>query len=322
MELATNFLRHLEDIGPELRTYQDGILIELAFDRTIGTEQVPASVLLETADDLTARLRTQTTQALLLASKIHAFDAHAPSRIAEMMSIHGYFKSHRLSHPLNAYSTALFISRLSPQDVVLERTVQLYALLKKQHRFIVTPLLTSFVYFHATTRGDLDELATRIETVYQRLKRRFGRAQQTYVVALLFALLPEDDWDRYIAQLELSKKLHRKHHVPLSFHGMLALLGDPSEHATTLERMAETLRSDLHFKYRKDLIYLTAIRLYLSQQTILQQLFPSSILPPDSTDTIPFLLFPVDLTDTSHATDGGIDGGFDGGGDGGGGGGE
>ena len=322
MELATNFLRHLDDIGPELRTYQDGILIELAFDRTIGTEQVPASVLLETADDLTARLRTQTTQALLLASKIHAFDAHAPSRIAEMMSIHGYFKSHRLSHPLNAYSTALFISRLSPQDVVLERTVQLYTLLKKQHRFIVTPLLTSFVYFHATTRGDLDELATRIETVYQRLKRRFGRAQQTYVVALLFALLPEDDWDRYIAQLESSKKLHRKHHVPLSFHGMLALLGDPSEHATSLERMAEMLRSDLHFKYRKDLIYLTAIRLYLSQQTILQQLFPSSILPPDSTDTIPFLLFPVDLTDTSHATDGGIDGGFDGGGDGGGGGGE
>ncbi|MGI1805300.1 DUF4003 family protein [Exiguobacterium sp. TDN 0502] len=318
MGMATAFLRHLNDIGPELRTYQDGILIELAFDRTIGTEQVSTSVLLDTADDLTTRLRTQTTQALLLASKIHAFDAHAPSRIAEMMSIHGYFKSHRLSHPLNAYSTALFISRLSPQDAVLDRTIQLYTRLKKQHRFIVTPLLTSFIYFHAATRGEIDELATQIETVYQRLKRRFGRAQQTYIVALLFALLPENDWDRYIVQLETSRKLHRKHHVTLSFHGMLALLGNPSEHASSLEQMADDLRQDLHFKYRKDLIYLTAIRLYLSQQTILQQLFPSSILPPDGTG-IPFLLFPVDLTDTSHATDGGIDGGFDGGGDGGGG---
>ncbi|KSU49450.1 hypothetical protein AS033_08775 [Exiguobacterium indicum] len=320
MEIATTFLRQLDHIGPEFRTYQDGILIELAFDRTIGTEQVSASVLLETAYDLKIRLRTQTTQALLLASKIHAFDTHTPSRIAEMMSIHGYFKSHRLSHPLNAYSTALFISRLTPQDAVLERTVQLYTRLKKQHRFIVSPLLISFVYFHATTRGELDELASRIETVYQRLKRRFGRAQQTYVVALIFALLPEDDWDRYIAQVEASRKIHRKHHVPLSFHGMLALLGDPNVHTSSLERMAEALRSDLHFKYRKDLVYLTAIRLYLSQQTILQQLFPSSILPPDGADAIPFLLFPVDLTDTSHATDGGIDGGFDGGGDGGGGG--
>ncbi|KQS44994.1 DUF4003 family protein [Exiguobacterium sp. Leaf196] len=318
MEMATTFLRQLDHIAPEFRTYQDGILIELAFDRTIGTEQVSASTLLETADDLTTRLRTQTTQALLLASKIHAFDAHAPSRIAEMMSLHGYFKSHRLSHPLNAYSTALFISRISPQDMVLERTVQLYTLLKKQHRFIVSPLLTSFVYFHAATRGDLDELASRIEAVYQRLKRRFGRAQQTYIVALLFSLLPEDDWDRYIAQLESSRKLHRKHHVPLSFHGMLALLGDPNIHASALQQMAETLRSDLRFKYRRDLVYLTAIRLYLSQQTILQQLFPSSILPPDSADATPLLLFPVDLTDTSHATDGGIDGGFDGGSDGGG----
>ncbi|WP_215192961.1 DUF4003 family protein [Exiguobacterium sp. s95] len=315
MEESTRFLHQLEDVGQYFVSYQDNILIELAFDQTIGHYATEFSTLEQTADYIELHLHSHQTQALLLASKIHAFDASPFERITEMMSIQSFFATHRMTHPANAFSTALLISRLNPSDAHLHRTLSLYRLAKKQHRFIVSPLLGSFFFFQCYKRGEVEHLLARVEDAYDLLKKRFGRAQQTYIVALLFSLLPEDDFEAYVDQLRASHARYRKSHIPLAFHGLLALLGDPAEHASKLDQIVEQLRSDVHFKHRKDLLFLTAVRLYLANHPTLQQLFAQLAPTIDdiATETVPFLLFPIDITDTSHATDGGmVDGGFDG----------
>lgn len=324
MEIGQRFLAQLEETGQYFVNYQDGILIELAFDATVGKQSPAFSDLEHTAVYLEEHLRSHQTQALLLASKVHAYDASPVERITQMISIHSFFSSHRLVHPLNAYSTALLISRLDATDPQLQRTVELYQLAKKSHRFIVSPLLVSFLFLNALRRGEMSMIHARIEATYDILKKRFGRSQQTYVTALLLALLPEDDQATYIEQVVQSRNLYRKHGIPLSFHGLLALLGDPRMHQAALEGLANQFRNTPHFKYRKDLVFLTAVRLYLADHPTLHQLFapfsPSTL--DDTSSLLPVYLFPVDLTDTSHATDGGMaDGGFDGG-DGGGGGGD
>lgn len=324
MELEQRFLQRLDETGHYFVTYQDGVLIELAFDAVVGRHPAPFPELEKTARFLEEHLRSHQTQALLLASKIQAYDAEPAERIAPMMSIYSFFATHRLVHPLNAYSTALLISRLQPTDVQLERTVSLYRLCKTSHRFIVSPLLISFLFLNSLHRGELSTIHDQIEALYDMLKKRFGRSQQTYVTALLFALLPDEDHHLYLNQLVQFRNAYRKHGIPLSFHALLALLGQPEVHRAALEQISDRLRQNPHFKYRKDLIFLTAVRLYLADHPTLHQLF-TPYSPADwtnSTDFIPVFLFPVDLTDTSHATDGGMaDGGFDGG-DGGGGGGD
>lgn len=315
MEESTRFLQQLEEVGQYFVSYQDNILIELAFDQTIGHYATAYSTIEQTAESLELHLHSHQTQALLLASKIHAYDELPFERMTEMMSIHSFFSTHRMTHPVNAFSTALLISRLTPSDAQLQRTLSLYQLAKKQHRFIVSPLLTSLFFFQTYHRQDSQQLLDRVEAAYDVLKKRFGRAQQTYVVALLLTLLPEEDFDAYFKQLTASRALYRKSHIPLAFHGLLALLGDPAEHAASLHQIVEQLRGDIHFKHRKDLVFLTAVRLYLANHPTLQQLFAQFTPAIDDTliETFPFLLFPIDITDTSHATDGGmVDGGFDG----------
>lgn len=324
MDIGQRFLERLDETGHYFVSYQDGIIIELAFDAAVGRHSTPFPTLEKTSHFLEDHLRSHQTQALLLASKIHAYDAEPAERIAPMMSIYSFFATHRLVHPLNAYSTALLISRLEATDVQLERTVSLYRLCKSSHRFIVTPLLISFLFLNSLRRGEIADIHEQIESLYSMLKKRFGRSQQTYVTALLFALLPDADHPIYLDQLLRSRNLYRKQGIPLSFHALLALLGQPETHQNALDRLSERLRRNPHFKYRKDLVFLTAVRLYLADHPTLHQLF-APYSPSDwtsSTDFIPVFLFPVDLTDTSHATDGGMaDGGFDGG-DGGGGGGD
>ncbi|MCT4779780.1 MULTISPECIES: DUF4003 family protein [Exiguobacterium] len=324
MDVVGPFLARLEETGHYFVNYQDGILIELAFDDTVGRHHRTFTDLEQTAADLEKRLRSHQTQALLLASKIHAYDASPSERVTQMMSIYSFFATHRLVHPLNAYSTALLISRLDATDAQLQRTVDLYRLVKDSHRFIVSPLLMSFLFLNSLRRGELTDIHDQIESTYAVLKKQFGRSQQTYVTALLLSLVPVEDHSTYIDQLTQSRNLYRKQGIPLSFHGLLALLGDPRSHQPALQQMTEQLRHNSHFKYRKDLVFLTAVRLYVADHPTLHQLFgplsPSNLT--DSSDFLPVYLFPVDLTDTSHATDGGMaDGGFDGG-DGGGSGGD